>query len=314
MSQFSQLTKLTKLATILSVGSVTIALAQPVQSQNQLEKTESAEIATNKPSMANAPSIITTLDLQNRKVQIPWGKVVIIRDPFDGDVTKVFERQVVSTSKNTNPEVNAEDNVMGAPMLSSENVLVTEWSPTLVKAYVLVSSSTCMPQIAMPNNVNSGGSPLDAIGSLSSLTSMASMIPGAESIGMIGGALDMFSGIVGSVATPEPPSPKISCQTSTSEFQVPTQDLELKVGSKVFKLTKNKEGFALPPEISQELRTAQPKSVFVRATLNSEVKDMASVASGNTGMALNSPVIAEVSPNTVTAWRTIYSNPKSNPK
>jgi hypothetical protein len=217
---------------------------------------------------------------------------------------------VVSTSKNANAEENAEANAMGVPMPTSENALVTEWSPTLVKAYVVVSTSICMPQIAMPNNVNAGGSPLEAIGSLTSLTSMASMIPGAESIGMIGGALDMFSGIVGSVATPEPPSPKISCQNSTSEFQVPTQDLDLKIGSKVFKLTKNKDGFALSPEISQELRTAQPKSVFVRATLNSEVKDMASVNSGNTGMGLNSPVIAEVSPNTVMAWRTIYSNPK----
>ncbi len=280
---------LSKLAVIISMGGLMTAFVQSVQSQPQVEKTESAGISTSK------PSIITTIDLQNQKAQIPWGKVVVIRDPFDGDVTKVFDRQIVATAKSPNAEE--------AQMFSSENVLVTEWSPTLVKAYVVMSSSTCVPQIAMPNS-NSGGSPLDAIGSLSSLTSMASMIPGAESIGMIGGALSMFGGIVGNVL-PSEQSAAPSCKSSTTESRIPAQELELKVSSKAFKLTKNKDGFVVSPELSQALRSAQPNSVYVRATLNPEAKDM-SPAMGN-NLNLSSPIVAEVSPSTITSWRTVYA-------
>ncbi len=289
------LSKLTKLVAIISIGGLMVSFVQPAHSQTQVEKTESTGIPTS--SSTSKPSIITTIDLQNQKAQIPWGKVVVIRDPFDGDITKVFDRQIVATSKSPNAEE--------AQMFSSENALVTEWSPTLVKAYIVVSISTCVPQIAMPNS--NGGSPLNALGSLTSLTSMASMIPGAESIGMIGGALDMFGGLVGN-ALPSEQSATPSCKFSTTESRIPAQELELKVSSKAFKLTKNKDGFVVSPEISQTLRAAQPNSVYVRATLNPEAQDMSSAmtAMGN-NFNLSSPIVAEVSPSTITSWRTVYA-------
>lgn len=290
------LSKLTKLVAIISIGGLMVSFVQPAQSQTQVEKTESTGIPTS--SSTSKPSILSTIDLQNQKVQIPWGKVVVIRDPFDGDITKVFDRQIVATSKSPNAEE--------AQMFSSENALVTEWSPTLVKAYVVVSSSTCVPQIAMPNS-NSAGSPLNALGSLTSLTSMASMIPGAESIGMIGGALDMFGGLVGN-ALPSEQSAAPSCKSSTTESRIPAQELELKVSSKAFKLTKNKDGFVVSPELAHRLRSAQPNSVYVRVTLNPEAQDMSPVmtAMGNS-LNLSSPIVAEVSPSTITSWRTVYA-------